>query len=74
MIKGALTQILSFPKARFLLRIFAVQISVASFMVLFTSLSFGLWHREDIASSASRIASVAAEQRALFVFQARNSI
>ena len=53
---------------------FAVQITVAFSIALFRSPSFGLWHREVIASSASKTASVAAEQRALLVFSARNSI
>ena len=69
--KGGLTLILSVPKAWFLSRI--RQISVASSIAFFRSLiSFGLRHREVIASSASKIASVAAEQRALLVFPTRN--
>ena len=60
---------LSFPKAWFLLRIRrSIQISVASSIAHFRSLSFGLWHREVISSSASKTASVAAEQRALWYF------
>ena len=47
---------------------FNVQISVASSIRLFRSLSFGLWHLEVIASSVSRTVSVGAEQRALLVF------
>ena len=73
MIKGALTLILSFPKAWFLVQI-PCSIYVASSIALFRSLSFGLWHRKVIASSASKTASVAAEQRAFLVFPARNSI
>lgn len=41
---------------------------------LILRLSIGLWHREVIESSASKAASVAAEQTALLVFPARNSI
>ena len=71
MIKGGLTLILSFPKAWFLSRIH--QISVASSIALFRSfISYGLQHREVIASSASKTASVVAEQRALLVFLTRN--
>ena len=73
MIKGALTLILSFPKAWFLVQI-PCSIYVASSIALFRSLSFGLWHRKVIASSASKTVSVAAEQRAFLVFPARNSI
>jgi len=47
MIKGGFTLGLSFPKAWFFGR-FAVQIPVASSIVLFGSLSFGLWHRKVI--------------------------
>ena len=47
MIKGGLTLILSFPKAWFLLW-FAVQISVASSITRFRSLSFRLRHHEVI--------------------------
>ena len=72
MMKGGLTRTISFPKAWFLLQI--CQISVASSIALFRSLSFGLLHRELIASNMSKTASVAAEQRALLVFPARNSI
>ena len=36
-------------------------------------LSFGLWHREVIASSAFKAESAAAEQRALLVFPARTA-
>ena len=71
MIKGGLTLILSFPKAWFFPG-FAVQISVASSIAVFRFLSFGLRYREVIVSSASKTASVAAEQRALLVFPARN--
>ena len=74
MIKGGLTLILSFPKADGFFRGFAVQISIASSIALFRALSFGLRHREVIGSSTSKIASVAAEQRALLVFPTRNRV
>ena len=70
MVKGGLTLIFSFPKASFL-RGFAVQVSIASSIVLFRSHIFGL-RSGVIASSASKTTSVAAKQRALLVFPARN--
>ena len=52
------------PKAWFRLRSCHSNF-VASSIALFGSLSFGLWHREVIAYSAFKTASIAAEQRAL---------
>ena len=75
MMKGGITLILSFPKAWFpLIADSPFKIFVASSIALFRSLSFGLRHPGVIASSSSKTASVAAEQRALLVFPARNSI
>ena len=71
MIKAVLPWYSHFRKHSFF-RGFTVQISVASSIALFRSLSFGLWHLEVIASSASKTVSVAAEQRALLVFPTRN--
>ena len=73
MIKAVLPSYCHFRKHSFY-RGFAVQISVASTITLFRSLSFGLRHREVIASSASKTVSVVAEQRALLVFPARNRL
>ena len=65
MIKGGLTPILSFLRKHGFVCGIAVQIFVASSIALSGSLSFGLWHREVIAYSAFKTASIAAEQRAL---------
>ena len=65
-IKGGLTLILSFPKAWFLLRI------RRSNFCCFLHRAFYI--PKDIACRASKTASIAAEQRALLVFPARNSI
>ena len=74
MIKGGLTLILSFPKAWFLSRIRRSNFRCflhRGFYIPY-NISFGLRQREVIASSASKTASVAAEQRTLLVFPARN--
>ena len=72
MMKGGLTLILSCPKACGFFYGFAVQISVASSMDLLV-LAFGIVKLLHLAN-ASKTASVTAEQRALLVFPARNSI
>ena len=72
MIKGRLTLILSFPKAWFLSRIRISNFRCFLHPASVRSLSFGLRLHEVIAPSVSKTASVAAEQRALLVFLARN--